>query len=840
MPPRSRALDAFALLVALASLFGALWTSGLSEPEELEAAEFSRRIALFLSGDPRFGEPAADPVPTRGELGRGELPYLAMALGFRAFGLEPWAGRLPLALLGALGVTATYFVVRRLSSARAAALSALVLATSPVYFLHARVLSGEIATMTASAFALSGCALAVFDASARVRAAGAALGALGAFFGFYSRGLLLGVSPAPLAVGLCWLSLMLAGAEPSRSRRFAGALVLAFGALSAVAGALALSQTSAGVYSLWVGSATGGLGSQPTFETLIRELFHSMFPWSALLVPALALAAGRPSLSRPERALPRLLALSALSVAVVAQAALGGTLGPLPFVQPAAAAMLIGLSLDELDELDEGAKVSRLFAATIPVVAFLLLWDFHTLPDRLFTALAGARPALPEDEPVRGFVAFAAGGAVAATISAVLLFEPSGPVRVFRGAEYALRLRWARTLYGGRFWFVVVASAAAAFGLDVALSLGALSRPDSSLSILRAVTRAVWLGLAALCLAPAGALVVRDVARTATAPGPVLSGRAGLAWLGALRFGRGASAAVVLAAFALSASLEFYPKLRSSVEAEPVLAAYERRARGSEPLAVMGDGLAAVRYRSERVQMLREPAEAARFLREGAKGARNATPNTPNTPDTPPERRFLALPQKELAELNALFRAASSPRENLPILDISPSDVVLASNTLLPGERDWNPFKSYFSSSPPAPRHAISAELGGKLELAGWSIETFDQRPAHGLIAGETYDLVLYFRVLAALEQSWNVFVHLDGFQQRFNADHAPLDGRYPTTLWLPGDWVIDTFRLHVDASLMPATYAVYAGMYRGDVRMVVSRGAARDDRIFLGALRID
>src|SRR4051812_10404777 len=91
----------FTLLVALLSLFAPLAASGIWDPPEREVAEFSRRIALNLLGGHGLAvEGANNEVPTRSELGRGELPFTSIAVGFRAFGLHDWAGRLPLALWG--------------------------------------------------------------------------------------------------------------------------------------------------------------------------------------------------------------------------------------------------------------------------------------------------------------------------------------------------------------------------------------------------------------------------------------------------------------------------------------------------------------------------------------------------------------------------------------------------------------------------------------------------------------------------------------------------------------------------------------------------------------------
>jgi hypothetical protein len=262
---------------------------------------------------------------------------------------------------------------------------------------------------------------------------------------------------------------------------------------------------------------------------------------------------------------------------------------------------------------------------------------------------------------------------------------------------------------------------------------------------------------------------------------------------------------------------------------EPTLAAYERIARADEPLGLLGASVRAARYYPGReMVLLSSRDQAAHFLANRAASGG-------------PGRRFLALETRDLPAVNALFRAQSSPRANLPIVVWNSGQWALAASSLLPGERDRSPFRNWFSTRwLPAPEHAVSFELGHELELVGWSIQALDRRPVSRLVAGETYELILQFHVLETIDEAWNVFVHLDGFQQRFNADHPPLDGSYPTTFWLAGDWVTDRYRLQLDASLSPGTYALSVGMYRGDTRMAVTRGSAEADRIFLGALRVD
>ncbi|HSY23804.1 MAG TPA: glycosyltransferase family 39 protein, partial [Polyangiaceae bacterium] len=93
--------------------------SGLWDPYELNVADLSRRIALNLFGAANLSLTGADnTLPHLNDLGRPQLPFSSIALGFRLFGLHEWAGRLPLAIWGFLGVLATYAFVARLFDRR--------------------------------------------------------------------------------------------------------------------------------------------------------------------------------------------------------------------------------------------------------------------------------------------------------------------------------------------------------------------------------------------------------------------------------------------------------------------------------------------------------------------------------------------------------------------------------------------------------------------------------------------------------------------------------------------------------------------------------------------------
>ncbi|MFS8071178.1 MAG: hypothetical protein ACMG6S_32825, partial [Byssovorax sp.] len=105
----SLASRVLAYAVAAIVLFPFLAKSGIWDPYELDAADLGRRIAVRVFHAASLEIPGSvSALPTLTDLRMGELPFTSMALGFRAFGLHDWTGRLPLAIWGFLGVVALY------------------------------------------------------------------------------------------------------------------------------------------------------------------------------------------------------------------------------------------------------------------------------------------------------------------------------------------------------------------------------------------------------------------------------------------------------------------------------------------------------------------------------------------------------------------------------------------------------------------------------------------------------------------------------------------------------------------------------------------------------------
>jgi 4-amino-4-deoxy-L-arabinose transferase-like glycosyltransferase len=829
-------------LVVVGSLLLPLSASGIWDPYELVVAELGRRIAIHVFGASSLAlEGANNAVVSAGQLGRGELPFTSIALGFRWLGLHEWAGRLPLGLWGVVGVVATAWLLARLADTKTGILGAIALATTPLYFLHARTMLGDVVTMAAAALATAGLGLAVFDepappsagtASRRAlaRRVGALLvGAAGLVAGVLARGVLIGVGIPTLGVGVAWVIVRFArGPSVDRFSDLAGGLAALFGA-----GALGwgiwqveVGLANPGHYSPWLGVTLASKGRFPTFDTMIGALGHSLFPWSAF-VP---LAIGRmttvpvgcdgPRVRRESALRTLLLAVACVGFAI--QTALCPVTGALPFSAVFALAAIAALCIRDWER---GASASPALALCTVGLLALFVYDFQNFPDRALSAFAVDGAKFPESFQAEGRKLLA----LASTVMAVPFFfswlENSGPgTPRFVAAEYLAYPRALRGLYRGNLWFGLLVAEATLAGFA---TLSWLShrfwrwpRFETMGTIARKAAELSPLALPLLLAAPVGALLVRDMFRWFYARVPVSR-----AWGGALG----------LAGSGMVLSLGYYPAMAAHLSPKGVFDSYRRSARLGEPLALLGVSVtSASYYAGGPVATFDQVAAAFEWLTSGS------------------GRRWLVLGQKDLAQLNSLYRGGGAlpgttqpprttplPKRNLPVIDARSSEILLASSSVGSTERSNNPLDAWVLDVRPTPSHPLGANLGGQLDALGWDVTTLDGRAVSALAPGERYQFRIAYQVVAPISGKWDTFIHIDGHNRRFNGDHETLGGKYPMQHWQPGDYILDIYPFTLEPSFVPGTYSVYYGLFSGNRRLEVKRGPQQEDRIVAGAIEV-
>lgn len=827
-PQVRRAWFAAAWIGAAISLVLPMTKSGIWDPYELRVADLSRRIAYGLLGAKAlFAEGAINDVPTLGELGRGQLPFQSIAVGFRLFGLHEWAGRLPLALWALAGVGAVYLLARRLADELTAALTVLALVTMPLFFVQARTMLGDSVTFACVAMAVSGFGVALFDQRAGTpRAVGLALGALALFGGFAARGLLIGVALPLAATSLAWLAVR--GSRLMSFDRAATAVgvALAVGALLAVgfgARALIVASADVKVYSPLVGATLEPRRVLPTFDFVVHYLGHGLFPWSAVLPVAFARALGAPhgvagEAAEREAAL-RVLALVSATVALGVYGAMAPLTGHLPFAGLFAFALLAAAFLRDLQR---GAQGSRTLGMSVAALCALFLFDFHNFADKGLAAFAVEGATFPDSFKRPGFRLLAGGAALFVPVFLVTTMENerSGDrFSAFDRDEWRRTARSLREAWQGNLQFGLVVAFVAGLVMAVIMRLPAATLASlgkrvtlfRTLATLPEVSREVlkWFFLVAVAVAvlPFVALAARDGAR----------------WLFARRSVRPTVAAASVIVFGATMSLGYYPALAAQLSPKDVFDSYRSLAKSGEPLGMLGVGSGSASYYAGRVVPFSGVQDAFRWLTE-AQG----------------ERRWLAARSKDLPQLNSSFRALGAPAANLPVLDARSSEILLVSNRLEPNEKNQNPFADWIFAESPNPARKVDGNFGGQLDVVGWDITTPDGRSVSAVRPGQPYQFRIVYHVVASIAGAWETFVHIDGFQRRFNGDHKTLEERYPFNLWRVGDYVQDIYPISLAPNFTPGEYSVYFGLFVGDRRLEVKRGAHNENRLEAGRLRVE
>jgi hypothetical protein len=108
------------------------------------------------------------------------------------------------------------------------------------------------------------------------------------------------------------------------------------------------------------------------------------------------------------------------------------------------------------------------------------------------------------------------------------------------------------------------------------------------------------------------------------------------------------------------------------------------------------------------------------------------------------------------------------------------------------------------------PEHVVGATLDGSLTLVGHNMEPSEPGP------GQELEVSLYWRVEEELSQDYHTYVHVldkDG-QTVAQSDHRPGQEYYPSSLWQPGEILLDVHVLPIPAETQAGAAALVAGAY--------------------------
>jgi hypothetical protein len=172
----------------------------------------------------------------------------------------------------------------------------------------------------------------------------------------------------------------------------------------------------------------------------------------------------------------------------------------------------------------------------------------------------------------------------------------------------------------------------------------------------------------------------------------------------------------------------------------------------------------------------------------------------------------LIQPGPEWADVGAVTDQAL--RSGRPVYLIKPMDGLEVRFNLQP-EGALVRVSGPAAAAPPA--QTAGQTFGDAIRLAGYDVASDALKP------GGAAEITLHWQPITRLDRDYTTFVHLinangDKIAQ---SDHRPGGVYYPTSLWKPGETLIDKHALALPADLGPGPYTIAVGLYDATMQLL-------------------
>ena len=117
---------------------------------------------------------------------------------------------------------------------------------------------------------------------------------------------------------------------------------------------------------------------------------------------------------------------------------------------------------------------------------------------------------------------------------------------------------------------------------------------------------------------------------------------------------------------------------------------------------------------------------------------------------------------------------------------------------------------------PPSPRYPLDSSLLGRADTGPLTALLGYDLSSEILSPGRTLQVTLYWQAQATAETSYTAFVHLLDATERVltQRDQVPVGGARPTTGWIAGEIIRDTYELTLPDDLPSGAYRLEVGLY--------------------------
>lgn len=136
----------------------------------------------------------------------------------------------------------------------------------------------------------------------------------------------------------------------------------------------------------------------------------------------------------------------------------------------------------------------------------------------------------------------------------------------------------------------------------------------------------------------------------------------------------------------------------------------------------------------------------------------------------------------------------------------------------------------------PKPQQPLSANFDNKIKLLGYNLASSILRPS------ESLNLTIYWQSLAPVKDRYSVFVHLLDASGNLVAqrDSEPEEGAAPTTSWLQGEVIADTYVVSLPPALAPGDYVLETGIYLAATGTRLPLADQAGDHLTLTQIRVN
>ncbi|MGD1997117.1 MAG: glycosyltransferase family 39 protein [Anaerolineae bacterium] len=110
----------------------------------------------------------------------------------------------------------------------------------------------------------------------------------------------------------------------------------------------------------------------------------------------------------------------------------------------------------------------------------------------------------------------------------------------------------------------------------------------------------------------------------------------------------------------------------------------------------------------------------------------------------------------------------------------------------------------------PQPPDPLAVDLADGISLRGYDLQP------ESVQAGETVTLTLYWEAAGEPSRDYTIFIHVldPAGEPVLFGDAPPLEGDYPTAMWVTGEAITDPHRLALPTGIHPGQYRLVIGMY--------------------------